>query len=50
MSFIKTDDIISLIERMLVQIWKKALGIDLTNQIPFQRMNFNEAISKVTFH
>ena len=48
MSFVNADDIISLIERMLAQVWKKVLGIDLTNKIPFQRMNFNGAMSKVT--
>jgi aspartyl-tRNA synthetase len=50
MSFVKVDDIISLIEKMLVQVWKKVLGIDLTNKIPFQRMTFNEAMRKVTFY
>jgi aspartyl-tRNA synthetase len=49
MSFVKADDIISLVERMLVQVWKKVLGIDLTNKTPFQRMTFSEAISKVIF-
>ncbi|RGB29156.1 hypothetical protein C1646_766962 [Rhizophagus diaphanus] len=46
MSFVKVDDIISLIEKMLVQVWKKVLGIDLTNKVPFQRMTFDEAIRK----
>ncbi|GBC10059.1 hypothetical protein RclHR1_09300006 [Rhizophagus clarus] len=46
MSFVKIDDIISLIEKMLVQVWKKVLGIDLTNKVPFQRMTFNEAMRK----
>uniref|UniRef100_U9U5P8 Aminoacyl-transfer RNA synthetases class-II family profile domain-containing protein n=1 Tax=Rhizophagus irregularis (strain DAOM 181602 / DAOM 197198 / MUCL 43194) TaxID=747089 RepID=U9U5P8_RHIID len=46
MSFVKVDDIISLIEKMLVQVWKKVLGIDLTNKVPFQRMTFNEAMRK----
>lgn len=50
MSFVKVDDIISLIEKMLVQVWKKVLGIDLTNKVPFQRMTFDEAMRKVIFY
>ncbi|RIA94628.1 tRNA synthetases class II-domain-containing protein [Glomus cerebriforme] len=46
MSFVKVDDIISLVEKMLVYVWKKVLGVDLTNKVPFQRMTFNEAMSK----
>ncbi len=50
MSFVKAEDVMTLVERMLMQVWKKVLGIDLMNKIPFSRVTFKEAISKVTFN
>lgn len=44
MSFINQDDIISLTERLLKRIWKEVLNVDI--QIPFQRISYEEAMSK----
>ncbi|CAI2171492.1 14820_t:CDS:10, partial [Funneliformis geosporum] len=46
MSFVKADEIRSLIERLLIKVWEKVLGIDLKDKIPFPRITFKEAISK----
>ncbi|MCX7794429.1 MAG: aspartate--tRNA ligase [Thermodesulfovibrionales bacterium] len=44
LSFAETEDILSLIERLLKDVFKKVLGIDI--QIPFPRMTFNEAMER----
>ena len=42
MSFVETDDVITIVEGVLVEICKAALGRDIT--IPFQRMTWHEAM------
>jgi aspartyl-tRNA synthetase len=41
MSFIKEGDIQSIIERLLVHVWKKVLGIELAT--PFERLTYAQA-------
>jgi aspartyl-tRNA synthetase len=47
MSFVNEDDVFALVEKLIVAIWKAALGVDLTEQYPggrFPRMPFDEAM------
>jgi aspartyl-tRNA synthetase len=44
MSFIDEEDIYSLIENLMVHVWKEVLDIELT--IPFRRMSYQEAMAK----
>lgn len=44
MSFITKEDIIDVIERLLKDVFKASLGIDI--QIPFKRMTYAEAMEK----
>ncbi len=49
MSFVTQDDIFSVIERLLVKIWKEILGIDLAQKYPggkFPRMTFAESMRR----
>ncbi|RHZ71232.1 hypothetical protein Glove_261g4 [Diversispora epigaea] len=46
MSFITISDITSLVEKLIMEIWKKALGIDLQDKIPFPRISYLDAINK----
>ncbi|CAG8450286.1 9266_t:CDS:10 [Diversispora eburnea] len=46
MSFVTISDITSLIEKLIMEIWKKALGIDLQDKIPFPRISYLDAINK----
>jgi aspartyl-tRNA synthetase len=49
MSFVNQDDIFSLVEKLIVRLWKAALGVDLTQKYPggiFPRMKFEESMSK----
>jgi aspartyl-tRNA synthetase len=47
MSFIKVNDIQSIIEGMVTSIWDKALGKKLTKEM-FPHMTYNEAMSTVS--
>ncbi len=44
MSFIKREDIISVVEKMIVEVFKETLGVDIAE--PFQRLTYNEAMEK----
>jgi len=44
LSFVNEDDIISLTEELLVEIFKSALGIEISR--PFKRISYDEAISR----
>ncbi len=47
LSFVNQDDVFSLVEGLIVAIWKEALGIDLTETYPggrFPRMRFDESM------
>ncbi len=44
MSFVEEEDVFSIIERMLKEVWKKVLNKDL--KIPFQRMTYDQAMKK----
>ena len=44
MSFIDEEDIYSLIENLMVHIWKQVLDIDL--ETPFRRMSYADAMAK----
>jgi aspartyl-tRNA synthetase len=47
MSFIKVNDIQSIIEGMVTSIWDKTLGKKLTKEM-FPHMTYNEAMSTVS--
>ncbi len=44
MSFIKREDIISVVEKMIVEVFKETLGVDIAES--FQRLTYNEAMEK----
>jgi aspartyl-tRNA synthetase len=44
MSFIDREDIYALIEGLLKQVWKTALGMEIT--APFKRVSFQEALNR----
>jgi aspartyl-tRNA synthetase len=43
MSFVDTDDVISVHENLASKIWKEILGVDV--KTPMRRMTYNEAVS-----
>ena len=49
MSFVNQDDIFSIIEQLVVRLWKEISGIDLTTRYPgevFPRMKFEESMRR----
>lgn len=44
MSFVKTDDVLTLIEGLIVRIWKEILGMDIDKK--FRRMTYDEAMTR----
>src|SRR5690606_1345988 len=44
MSFVEIDDVLSLNERLIARVMKKALGIDV--QLPLPRMTYKEAMER----
>ena len=44
MSFVKTDDVLTLIEGLIVRIWKEILGMDIEKK--FYRMTYDEAMTR----
>jgi aspartyl-tRNA synthetase len=44
MSFIEQEEIIDLTERLLKEIWKEVLNVDI--KIPFQRITYDESVKK----
>ncbi len=44
MSFVKQQDVISLIEAFTVNVWSSILGRDI--QVPFQRLSWHEAMTR----
>ncbi len=47
MSFVNQDDIFTLVEGLVVAVWKAALGVDLTERYPggkFPRMKFEDSM------
>ena len=44
MSFIKEGDVQSLLERLMVYVWKKAFNVEIAT--PFERMTYDEAFSQ----
>ena len=43
MSFVNTDDVISINEKLIARIWKEILGVDV--KLPMRRMPYPEAIA-----
>ncbi|CAG8524304.1 6069_t:CDS:10, partial [Scutellospora calospora] len=46
MSFSSITNITSLTERLIMQVWKQVLGIDLNDKLPFPRMSYENAMNK----
>ncbi|HCD09822.1 MAG TPA: aspartate--tRNA ligase, partial [Thermoanaerobacter sp.] len=44
MSFVEVDDVLEINEKMIAQIFKETLGIDVT--IPFKRLSYQEAMER----
>lgn len=44
MSFVDSDDIISLIEGMMYKLFKESLGVEIT--IPFKRLSYRESLER----
>jgi aspartyl-tRNA synthetase len=42
MSFVDSDDVITLHEKMVAEVWKQVLGVDV--QLPIRRMTYKEAM------
>jgi aspartyl-tRNA synthetase len=43
MSFVTVDDVISIHERLVAEIWKEILGVEVT--LPMRRMEYSEAVN-----
>lgn len=49
MSFVNQDDIFTMMEKLVVRVWKEILGVDLTQRYPggvFPRMKFEESMRR----
>jgi aspartyl-tRNA synthetase len=49
LSFVNQDDVFALVEGLIFELWRAALGIDLREQYPsgaFPRLRFDEAMSR----
>ncbi|CAG8466626.1 22620_t:CDS:10 [Dentiscutata erythropus] len=46
MSFASINNIMSLTERLISQVWKQVLGIDLDDKLSFPRISYENAINK----
>ena len=47
LSFVNEDDVFSLVEKLIVAIWREAAGVDLTGQYPggrFPRLRFEDSM------
>ncbi|HTE17984.1 MAG TPA: aspartate--tRNA ligase, partial [Armatimonadota bacterium] len=44
MSFVTQDDVIDIVERLMAQLWKVGLGVDLPTPVP--RMSYAEALER----
>ena len=47
LSFVNEDDVFSLVEKLIVAIWREAAGVDLTEQYPggrFPRLRFEDSM------
>ncbi|CAG8561382.1 759_t:CDS:10 [Acaulospora morrowiae] len=46
MSFTSVSEIMSLIERLMIEVWKKVVGIDIEDKTPFLRLSYRDVMNK----